>query len=88
MSRHELDSFGLKQGQVAGYGKYAAANHREFREEMGSYLLLKHVCSMLCAQSEPIPSINAKPYAAILCTFSLQIPVQCQQSSSIHLGKG
>jgi hypothetical protein len=37
MSRHELDSSGSQQGQVAGYGKYAAAKHRDFRQELGSY---------------------------------------------------
>jgi len=36
MSRHEFDSSGSKQGQVAGYGKYAAAKHREFCDELGS----------------------------------------------------
>jgi hypothetical protein len=37
MSRHELDSSGSQQGQVAGYSKYAAARHREFREQLESY---------------------------------------------------
>jgi hypothetical protein len=37
MSRHELDSSGSQHGQVAGYGKYSAAKHREVCGQVGSY---------------------------------------------------